>query len=124
MPAKSWIGRATFPGYGSPDSADVKPLAQPGFPNKPPGAARGAWIFGWNIGSRSVLHRDSPSFRSGCTPGESWLEAVQPWRVVRLSSGQAGAPPPDKVAGGRPQHVVRSAAPCHPAGPHASARMV
>jgi len=28
MPAKSWIGRATFPGDGSPHSADVKPLAQ------------------------------------------------------------------------------------------------
>ena len=82
----------------------------PGFPNKPAGVVQGSRFFGENPVRGSVLHRETPSFRCGYTPGESGLEAVQPSRVRGLRSGQGKALPPDQVAGGRPQDAVRSAA--------------
>src|SRR6185312_1352016 len=66
----------------------------------------------------------NPSFGWGCTPGESWFGAVQLLRVWSLGCGQGGALPPDQVTGESAHDAVRSAATDHPAGPHASARIV
>ncbi len=98
--------------------------SRPGFPNKPSGVVQGGRFFGENPVRGSALHCETPSFRCGYTLGESGLEAVQPSRVRGLRSGQGEALPPDQVVGGRPQDGVRSAAADHPAGPHASARIV
>ncbi len=103
---------------------DVKGEAQPGFPNKPAGAVCGGWIIGRRAGTDSVLDRVSPSFVCRCTWGEFGRAGVQLSRVLGLSSSQTWALPPDKAAGGRLRDAVRAAAGDHPAGPHASARII
>src|SRR5271165_1927443 len=97
---------------------------RPEFPNKLAGAAFGGWVFSRKAGSLSVLRCENLSFGCRCTWGESGRAAVQLSRVLGLSSGQAWALPPDKAAGGRSRDAVRAAAGDHPAGPHASARIV
>src|SRR5271157_3454952 len=97
---------------------------RPEFPNKLAGAAFGGWVFSRKAGSLSVLRCENLSFGCRCTWGESGRAALQLSRVLGLSSGQAWALPPDKAAGGRSRDAVRAAAGDHPAGPHASARIV
>jgi hypothetical protein len=101
-----------------------KGAAGPGSPNKAAAATPGGWIYVFANGSSSVLRREVPSLVCGCTLGESELEAAQPSRVWRLRSGQVAALPPDEAAGGGCRDAARGCVVDHPAGPHASARMV
>lgn len=106
------------------NSESVKQSGSPGFPNKAAAATPGGWIYVFANGSSSVLRCEVPSLVCGCTLGESELEAAQPSRVWRLRSGQVAALPPDEAVGGRCRDTARGCVVDHPAGPHASARMV
>ena len=111
----------SLPGFGK---FKVKATPEPGFPNKPSDAAAERRIRGQDGGSRSVLYHETPSFRPGCTLGESGCRAVQPPRVPEPELGTRRGSASRYSGWWGAQDAAWSVAAVHPAGPHASARIV